>query len=112
MHSLSLLPPPQSWSGPFEPHSSDQPWPAPRCLHASCCLVDPSSDLASLHQRLVTFWGKGSDNRHVEDIWVLAVAEMEWKKVRAQYFIHRLPIATVFIYNSLIPIMMLDTIYI
>lgn len=71
------------WSGPFEPSSPDQAWPAPRCLHSSACLVEPDSEMAALHQQLITFWGKGSDNKHVEDIWILHIASTTWRELKA-----------------------------
>ena len=75
----------QHWVGPLEPQSPNQPWPAPRCLHATSCVVDPDSEIAALHQKVVTFWGKGSDNKYVPDIWMLDVATVTWREVSCLY---------------------------
>ena len=72
----------QLWTGAFERRSPDQPWPVARCLHTSAVLVDPNSACAIDHQKMITVWGKGDDNKHVEDIWLLDISHVTWKKVR------------------------------
>lgn len=70
----------QHWTGPIGP-SANQQWPTARGVHATACVVDPESDLAPEHQQIVLFWGEGLNAIHLEDIWLLHIASMTWKKV-------------------------------
>lgn len=76
----------QDWTGPIGP-SVDQQWPVARGVHATACLVDPESDLAPEHQQIIVFWGEGLNAIHLDDIWLLHVASMTWKKVFLIIFI-------------------------
>ena len=44
-------------------------------------LVDPKLPQARRDQKVIVIWGKGRDNKHVRDMWILDVASMSWKEV-------------------------------
>ena len=67
------------------PQHVDQPWPSGRTFHTTTCLVDPECmDTLGSHltQHLLVLWGKGDDNKHCNDVWILNVDTMRWKEVR------------------------------
>jgi len=48
-------------------------------------LVDPSLPQARREQKVLVIWGKGRNNKHARDMWVLDVASMTWKEVGVIY---------------------------
>ena len=44
-------------------------------------LVDPKLPQARREQKVIVVWGKGRDNKHVRDMWILDVTSMTWKEV-------------------------------
>ena len=73
---------PQEWEGPHGPRHPDQPWPVGRGVHATACLVDPESELATFEQQIIVFWGDGKDAIHLSDMWILHVQNRTWKEVQ------------------------------
>ena len=69
------------WSGPHLPANQMEPWPTSRTLHTMVPLVDPKLPLARREQKVLVIWGKGRDNKHVRDMWVLDISSMTWKEV-------------------------------
>ena len=54
-------------------------------------LIDPKLPQARKKQKVVVVWGKGRDNKHVRDMWVLDVAKLTdgtlspWKEVSFKF---------------------------
>ena len=71
----------KAWSGPHLPANERIPWPTSRTLHTMVSLVNPQLPQARREQKVIVIWGKGRDNKHVKDMWVLDVASMTWKEV-------------------------------
>lgn len=69
------------WSGPHLPSNERVPWPTSRTLHTMVPLFDPKLPQARRKQKVLIVWGKGRDNKHVRDMWVLDVMSMTWKEV-------------------------------
>ena len=78
---------PQHWSTLFKSTLPDEPWPAGRTFHTSCCLVDPMEvenlrkKYVKVSQKILMLWGKGNDDKHCQDAWLLDVDTMSWKLV-------------------------------
>ena len=49
-------------------------------------LVDPKLPQAREKQKVIVIWGKGRDNKHVRDMWILDVASMTWKEVNSYLY--------------------------
>ena len=47
-------------------------------------LVNPKLPKARKEQKVIVIWGKGRDNKHVRDMWILDVASMTWKEVSSK----------------------------
>ena len=69
-----------------------------RTFHTASCLVDPAYVACGeglVAQKLLVLWGKGDDNKHCQDSWLLDVKSMTWSEVcssavfRCQGFIER-----------------------
>ena len=75
----------QQWSEAYVPQHAEQPWPCGRTLHTATCLVDPKcipcENDENFTQHLFVLWGKGGDNKHCKDVWILNVNTMEWSQV-------------------------------
>ena len=48
-------------------------------------LVDPKLSQAREEQKVIVIWGKGRDNKHVRDMWILDVTSMTWKEVNSLF---------------------------
>ena len=70
----------QMWSDPFRRTVPETPWPAGRSLHTACSVFDPSEEDIDPH--LLVIWGKGTDSKHCNDVWILNTVTMKWKEVR------------------------------
>ena len=72
--------------------SLEEPWPSGRTFHTVSCLIDPSAicelqkeDGSELSQKVLLMWGKGNDDKHCQDTWILDVNETKWTLVCMLY---------------------------
>ncbi|XP_065908960.1 kelch domain-containing protein 1-like [Dysidea avara] len=74
------------WSGAIGRLKPEDPWPACRQYHSTCCLVNPSSvghDIGNekqLSQKVLVLWGVDHFLTTVDDAWILDVDTLQWTK--------------------------------